>query len=567
MRASALRARYQRLMLFFTAVAAGFIFWDVILPRIGLSGLARRTRSQRLRGLAARFRTLAIRMGGVMIKVGQFLSSRLDVLPPEITAELSGLQDEVPPEAIEDIRLLAEAELGAPLQERYEFFDPVPLAAASLGQVHRARLCNQPSQGQSYCDVVVKVQRPYIDQLIEIDLKAIRIVGGWLEHYRPIRDRVNIQALIAEFSETIRAEVDYLAEGHNAEIFSDNFKDLPKVHVPRVVWSHTTRRVLTLEDVFAIKITDYEAIRAAGVDPSEVARQLLDTYLKQIFDDGFFHADPHPGNLFVTPLPGQTDDGRKPWQLTFVDFGMVGQVPDRLRAGLREVLISVGTRDAHRLTRTFQSLDMLLPTADLKQLEQMEAQVFNMVWGKSMSELREMSYDEMYQFAEQFRDVMYSMPFQLPENMLLLGRTISILSGMCTGLDPDFNLWGQIAPYVGKLVADEVGSNWRVWLDEIGNIVKELIALPSQAGRVLGQVERGGLTVQAPSINRQIYGVERAINRLTAGIVFAGFLVGSVILYDAGHILPAGGFFGAGIVTLLWMIVTSRGRHPRRPPI
>ena len=566
MRESALRARYQRLMLFFIGVAAGFIFWELILPRIGLAGLARRTRSARLRRLAARFRNLAIRMGGVMIKVGQFLSSRLDVLPPEITNELAGLQDEVPPENFEDIRRLTELELGASLEEKYEFFDPTPLAAASLGQVHRARLCTNASQEQPYCDVVVKVQRPHIDQLIEIDLKTLRVVGGWLEHYRPIRERANVPALIEEFSTTIREEVDYLAEGRNAEIFSDHFKNHPRVHVPRVVWSHTTRRTLTLEDVFAIKITDYEAISAAGVDRSEVARQLLDTYLKQIFDDGFFHADPHPGNLFVTPLPGQTEEGHKAWQLTFVDFGMVGRVPDHLRDGLREMLIAVGTRDAPRLTRTFQSLDVLLPSADLKQLELMEAQIFNMVWGKSMNELREMSYEEMYQFADQFRDVMYSMPFQLPENLLLLGRTLSILSGMCTGLDPDFNLWDQIAPYVSKLVADEVGSNWRVWPDEIGNVAKELIAIPSQAGRVLSQIERGSLTVQAPSIGWQIYGVERAINRLTAGIIFAGFLMGSVILYDAGHLVPSGVLMGASLITLLWTIFASRGRHSRRPP-
>jgi len=566
MSAAALRARYQRLMLFFSGVATGFIFWEVILPRIGLASLARRTRSERLRRLAARFRTLAIRMGGVMIKVGQFLSSRLDVLPPEITSELAGLQDEVPPEDFEDIRRLTEVELGAPLEEKYEFFDPTPLAAASLGQVHRARLCRDASLEQPFCEVVVKVQRPYIDQLIEVDLKTLRIVGGWLEHYRPIRERANIPSLIEEFSATIREEVDYLAEGRNAEIFSDHFKDHPKVHVPRVVWSHTTRRALTLEDVFAIKITDYEAISTAGVDRSEVARQLLDTYLKQIFDDGFFHADPHPGNLFVTPLPGHTDEGRQAWQLTFVDFGMVGHVPDHLRDGLRELLISVGTRDTARLTRTFQNLDILLPSADLKQLEQMESQIFNMVWGKSMSELREMSYDEMYQFADQFRDVMYSMPFQLPENLLLLGRTLAILSGMCTGLDPDFNLWNQVAPYVSKLVADEVGSNWRVWLDEIGKTVKDLLAIPSQAGRVLSQIERGSLTVQAPTIGRQIGGVERAINRLTAGIIFAGFLMGSVILYDAGHLVPSAVLLGASLVTLVWTVFSSRGRHPRRPP-
>jgi predicted unusual protein kinase regulating ubiquinone biosynthesis (AarF/ABC1/UbiB family) len=562
MKASLLRARYRRIMFFFTGVAINFIFWEVILPRLGLRALARRTRSNRYRRAAAQFRTLAIRMSGVMIKVGQFLSSRLDVLPAEITDELAGLQDEVPPEKFEDIRKLAEADLGVPLHEKYESFEETPLAAASLGQVHRARLCVTDAGGD-YCNVVVKIQRPFIDQLIEVDLSALRQVGGWLQKYPPISRRVDVPSLVEEFSTSIREEVDYLAEGRNAEIFSKNFKDIPRVHVPRVVWTHTTRRVLTLEDVFAIKITDYDAVSAAGIDRAEVARQLLDTYLKQIFEDGFFHADPHPGNLFVTPLAGQTEDGKPAWQLTFVDFGMVGRVPDTLRAGLREVLIATGLQDAARLIHSFQTLHVLLPSADLKQLEQMSASMFDMFWGKSMDELRQLSPEEMFQFADRFRDLMYNMPFQLPQNLLLLGRTVAILSGMCTGLDNDFNLWNQLGPYATKLVSQEVGSNWRVWLDEAGNILKELVAIPSKLGRVLSQIERGDLTVQVPTVSRQVAYLEKAVNRLAGSLVFGSFLLGSVMLYNAGKDLYAGILIGAAGLTLVWLIFFGRGR-PRR---
>jgi predicted unusual protein kinase regulating ubiquinone biosynthesis (AarF/ABC1/UbiB family) len=557
MKASQLRARYRRIMIFFVIVTISFIFWEVILPRIGLRRFTRRTRSNRYRNTAARFRLLAIRMGGVMIKVGQFLSARLDVLPEEITEELAGLQDEVPPEKFDDIRNLAEAEFGVPLKEKFDSFDENPLAAASLGQVHRARLCVEDPSG-SFCDVVVKIQRPFIDQLIEVDLSALRRVGGWLERYPPVSKRVDVPSLVEEFSATIREEVDYLAEGRNAEIFAEKFKDVPRVHVPRVVWDHTTRRVLTLEDVYAIKITDYEAITAAGIDRAEVATTLLDTYLKQIFEDGFFHADPHPGNLFVTPMTGTAD-----WKLTFVDFGMVGRVPDSLRNGLREMLIAVGTQDAARLIRSFQTLHVLLPSTDLRQLEQMSASMFDMFWGKSMEELREMNPEQMFAFADRFRDLMYSMPFQLPQNLLMLGRTVAILSGMCTGLNPQFNLWGQLAPYASSLISKEAGSNWRVWLDEAGNMLKESIAIPSKFGRVLSQVERGDLMVQAPVLSRQVGHLERAVNRLTGSVLFAAFLVGGILVFDGGretisYIL----FAGAGF-TLVWMIFFIRG-GPRR---
>ena len=562
MRVSLLRTRYRRIMSFFTSVAINFIFWEVISPRLGLRTLSRRTRSERYRRVAARFRRLAIQMGGVMIKVGQFLSSRLDVLPLEITEELAGLQDEVPPEKFEDIRREAEADLSVSLSEKFDSFEETPMAAASLGQVHRARLCVNDSAGE-FCDVVVKIQRPYIEKLIEVDLSALRKVGGWLQKYPPVAKRVDVPSLLEEFSTTIREEVDYLAEGRNAEIFSDNFKDVPRVHIPRVVWSHTTRRVLTLEDVFAIKITDYEAITAAGIDRAEVARALLDTYLKQIFEDGFFHADPHPGNLFVTPLPAKTEDGKTAWQLTFVDFGMVGHVRENLHDGLREVLIAVGIQDAARLIRSFQTLQVLLPSADLKQLEQMSASMFDMFWGKSMDELRKLSPEEMFRFADRFRDLMFSMPFQLPQNLLMLGRTVAILSGMCTGLDNDFNLWNQLAPYATKLVSQEVGSNWRVWLDEAGNILKELIAIPSKAGRVLSQIERGDLTVQAPTVSRQIVSLERAVNRLTGGLVFATLLIGGVMLYNAGSEVYAGILLGGSGLTLVWIIFFNRGT-PRR---
>lgn len=560
---SRLHARYRYIMSFFSRAVASFIFWELVLPRLGLRTLTRQTRSRRSRQIASRFRAMAIRMGGVMIKVGQFLSSRLDILPAEITDELSGLQDEVPPEDFDAIRGLAEAELGARLEDVFERFEPDPLAAASLGQVHRARLQANAAEAAGFQDVVVKIQRPFIEQLVEVDFSALHRVAGWLMHYGPIRKRVNVPALVKELETTVYQEIDYLAEAGNAETFSKNFAERRRIHVPRVITSLTTKRVLTLENVFAIKITDYDAITAAGIDRSQVAKVLLDTYLKQIFEDGFFHADPHPGNLFVTPIPA-TGEKKAGWRLTFVDFGMVGVVPDNLSEGLHDLLIGVGTRNASRVVQSFQTLDVLLPGADLKLIEQAESQLFDRFWGMSMSELRSFDHREMMQFAMQFRELMYEMPFQLPHNLLLLGRTVAILSGMCTGLDPNFNLWAQLSPYARKLITEEGSSNWEVWLDELGGLVKELIALPAQTGRVLTRMERGELTVNTPLANRQIYHLEGAVNRLAGSVVFAAFLFGGVLLYRGGDITPAYVFWGLSGVSLLWMMFFSRGHSPWR---
>jgi predicted unusual protein kinase regulating ubiquinone biosynthesis (AarF/ABC1/UbiB family) len=563
MQKSRLRARYLHILTFFARAILSFIYWELLLPRIGFRGLVRRTRSRRSRDLAVRFRAMAIRMGGVMIKVGQFLSSRLDILPPEVTEELSGLQDEVPAEDFEAIRRLAEDELAAPLEQLFERFEADPLAAASLGQVHRARLRVDAAEADQFRDVVVKIQRPFIDQLIEVDFSALHRVAGWIMHYGPIRKRANVPALVKELEDTVHQEIDYLAEAGNAETFQNNFAERKRIHVPRVVRSRTTKRVLTLENVHAIKVTDYDAITAAGIERGQVAKVLLDTYLKQIFEDGFFHADPHPGNLFVTPIPA-TEDKKASWRLTFVDFGMVGTVPDNISVGLRQMLIGIGTRDASKVVGAFQTLDVLLPGADLKLIEQAESQLFDRFWGMSMNELRNVDHREMRQFAMQFRELMYEMPFQLPHNLLLLGRTVAILSGMCTGLNPQFNLWDQLVPYARKLLTEEGASNWDVWLDEIGDLLRELIALPAQTGRVLTRMERGELVVNTPHANRQLYHLEGAVNRLTGAVVLAAFLLGGVFLYNAGDRIPAYVFWGMSVVTLLWMMFFSRGHSPWR---
>ncbi len=558
---SRLRARYWRIVFFFARVTLSFIFREIVAPKIGLGRWVERTRAEWSRQIAVRFRALAIRMGGLMIKVGQFFSARLDVLPPEITDELAGLQDEVPPEPFDAIRVLAEAELGSPLAEHYASFDPNPLAAASLGQAHRACLMDADAEAAGFVEVVVKVQRPYIEQIVEVDLSALRRVGGWLSRYKPVARRADVPALVEEFAVTTRHEVDYLAEADNAERFAQNFRGRAQVSIPRVVRELTTRRVLTLEDVSAIPLGDYEAITEAGIDRVEVANVLFDTYLKQIFEDGFFHADPHPGNLFVTPLETIRPDGRRDWRLTFIDFGMVGTVPEYLREGLREVVVGVATQDGPRVVRAFKRLNVLLPSADLRLIELASMQAFDRFGGMSMSDLRDVDQAEIMSFAMQFRELIFDLPFQIPENLLLLGRSIGILSGMCSGLDPQFNLWTSIAPYASQLVSDEDTSRVQTVFAEIVKFAQTAIALPGRADRVLTVMERGELSVQTPRLEMRVRRVERAVSRVGVTLVFAAVLLAGAVVYTADAVFGRW-LMAASLLPLAYLMFSRRGRHP-----
>ncbi len=560
MKQSILQARYRRIVFFFARVTAGFIAWEIVLPRLGLGRLAERSRTRRARRTAVRFRALAVAMGGLMIKVGQFLSARLDVLPPEITGELAGLQDEVPPEDFAAIREVAHSELALPLSEHFAWVDPEPLAAASLGQVHRARLQDADADEAGFRDVVVKVQRPHIQQIIEVDLAALRRVGGWLARYRPIADRADVPALVEEFAATTLEEVDYLAEARHADTFAANFADDPRVSVPRVIRRLSAARVLTLEDVTALKLGDRDALVAAGIDPAEVATVLADTYLQQIFVDAFFHADPHPGNLFVTPRPDAAPDAPR-WTLTFIDFGMVGRVPDGLRDGLREGLIAAATQDGARLVGSLRTLGVLLPGADVRLIERATMQVFERFGGLTMDELRTIDPAEMMQFGLQFRDLMLAMPFQLPENLLMLGRSIGILSGICTGLDPHFNIWATITPYANRLLADEGRSATRTVVDEGQKLARLALTLPGRADRVLGVVERGELDVRTPLLTLQVRRLERAVNRTSGVLIFAALLIAGAVLAASDPTLGRW-LMGASVPVLLWALLTGRRGHP-----
>jgi predicted unusual protein kinase regulating ubiquinone biosynthesis (AarF/ABC1/UbiB family) len=528
-----MRARYRRIIRFAARYLVQTWWYELFLPRIGLGRISARNRSARLRRLAQRFHVLAVDLGGLMIKVGQFMSSRLDVLPPEITKELEGLQDEVPPVPFPAIQALAEAELGVPLDRAFSFVDSSPLAAASLGQVHRARLAEPDVSETGLLDVVVKIQRPGIDQIIDVDLRALRRVAGWLTHVRIVSDRVDMPALVEEFAATSLEEIDYLHEAANAERFADDFANDPRVSVPEIVWERTTRRVLTLQDVTAIKINDSDGLRAAGIDPSEVANDFAAVMFDQLFVNGFFHADPHPGNIFVTPLAGAgrtNGDGSRSWKFTFVDFGMMGAVPTALRQGLRKLLIAAASRDGNGMVNGIREVGVLLPSADTAELERAMTKLFARFGGMGFAELQKVDPREFRAFAIEFGDVVRSLPFQLPENFLLIVRAMSLTSGMCSSLDPAFNIWNAVEPYSAQLIRDEGGNVVQDFAKQALSTVSLVARLPGRIDSLITRIDDGNITVQTPRLDRRLASIERGIRQAIAAVIFAALLIGGILL-------------------------------------
>jgi predicted unusual protein kinase regulating ubiquinone biosynthesis (AarF/ABC1/UbiB family) len=511
-----MRARYRRILRFATRYLVQAWWYELFLPRIGLERLAAQGRPARLTRIARRFPVLAFDPGGLMIKVGQ----------SEITTELAGLQDGVPPVPFPAIRALAEAELGATLERVFSFVDERPVAAASLGQVHRARLSDDDAAQTGLLDVVVKIQRPGIDRVIDVDLRALRRVAGWLSRVRVVSDRVDVPALVEEFAVTSLQEIDYLHEAASAERFAEDFEHDDRVCVPELVWERTTRRVLTLQDVTAIKINDVDGLRAAGIDPSQVANDFAAVMFDQLFVHGFFHADPHPGNIFVTPLTGT---GRK-WKFTFVDFGMMGEVPEGLRKGLRRLLIAAASRDGKGMVDGIQAVGALLPTADTADLERAMTKLFGRFGGMGFAELQKVDPREFRAFAIEFGDVVRSLPFQLPENFLLIVRAMSLTSGMCSSLDPAFNIWNAVEPYSAQLIRDETGNVIQDYAKQAITTLGIVARLPQRVDNLITRIDEGSITVQTPRLDRRLASIERGIRQAIAAVIFAALLVGGILL-------------------------------------
>ena len=550
--------RYRKLRRFVVGVFLHAFWWDIVLRQPGLRRL-RQPPLPRWHEIARSYRLLAIDLGGVLIKLGQFLSTRVDVLPHEITQALSGLQDEVPPAAVEKIKAAVETDLKEPISDLFVEFEGEPVGSASLAQVHSAVLAD----GER---IVVKVLRPGIQVLVETDLAAIALAARWLKLWRPVRRRVDLDRMVEEFSRTTRAELDLEAEGRNAERIAADFSDDPQVYFPRIHWGFSGSSTLTMEDVSFIKIADQEGLSRAGIDRAAVARKLYQTYMRQIFVTNYIHADPHPGNIFVRPLGGaegdETEGGRE-FQLVFVDFGMMAEVPERLRSALREYAIGLGLRDAHRVVHSYVAAGVLLPGADLKRLEEVHEEMFTRFWGVRLGEMRDFALKQAGYFMRQYWDLILDVPFQAPVELLFVSRAVGLLAGLATSLDPEFDPWSETIPFAQELAKEELREEAGDWMDQVVQHGQLILRLPMQTERVLTLAQRGKITVQAslaPDAERAIQRLDKTLRRLVWVVLSAGTLIAGLLLYLGLPERPWGWILMAGSALLLvWAFLPGFG--------
>ncbi len=441
------------------------------------------------------FRLTAVALGGLLIKLGQFLGARADLLPAEALDELAALHDEVPPERFEDIKAALEREWRAPIGTVCAAIEPEPTGSASLGQVHRARL----HDGRL---VAIKVRRPGISAIVRTDLRTLRFVLRIVGALAPAANRItDLDALYREFRRTVYEELDYQQEGRNAERFAAIFADDPYILAPGVIWEHSTRRALVLQWMHGIKITHFAALDAAGVDRDALANRLAGAYFKQVLEAGFFHADPHPGNIFVQPGPPGTAEDR----LVFVDFGMVGVITQRMRSGLRDCFEGVVLGDPALFVRGLDLLGFLSESADRRAIEQVVAAMLVRFGGMPAGRMREVDPRDVV------RDVgpaLYDQPVRLPAEFAFFARAVGILLGLVVGLSPRFSFLEVATPYAREFMGqggiagilrllgiDSVETLGRDLLREGVATARMLRTLPGRLDRLLASVERGELRV------------------------------------------------------------------------
>jgi len=511
-------------------------------------GVTEAKQAARRKSQAVWIRTTLLDLGPTFIKIGQLFSTRADIFPSEYVEELAKLQDKVPAFSYEQVETIIEQELGKKIPELYQSFEPIPLAAASLGQVHKAVL----HSGEA---VVVKVQRPGLKKLFEIDLQILKGITRYFQNHPKWGRGRDWLGIYEECCRILWEEIDYLNEGRNADTFRRNFRTYEWVKVPRVYWRYTSSRVLTLEYMPGIKISQYEAIEAAGLDRKVIARQGAEAYLHQLLNNGFFHADPHPGNIAVSPNGA----------LIFYDFGMMGRIKTNVREGLMQTLFGIASKDGDRVVKSLVDLGALAPTEDMGPVRRSVQYMLDHFMDQPFENQSVAAIsDDLYEIA-------YDQPFRFPATFTFVMRAFSTLEGVGKGLDPEFNFMEVAKPYAMQLMTNMNGSEGNSFLNELSRqavqVSSTALGLPRRLEETLEKLERGDVRVRVRSLE-----TERLLRRqtnvqlgTTYAVIVAGFTLCATILLVKEYLWLAmlAGLIAAAVSGLLIRLLMRLDRYDR----
>jgi len=548
------RLRYFKRFRQISAVLVRYGFGE-FLDRAGLGTIFQRTRRLFLRRPAAiiqlnycqRIRQALEELGPTFIKLGQVLSTRPFLIPPDLVLELSKLQDQVGPFPFVQAQNIVEQELGKPLSETFTSFEEKPIASASLAQVHRASLSNGST-------VAVKVQRPGIKSVIEADMNILKTLADLAVRHIPESRPYDPQGLVEELAKTTRQELDFVNEGQNIEIFRTNFAELPEVRIPKVFWPLTTPLVLTTEFIQGIKISELSQLKARGLDPKLIAQRGAEIVCKQVFDYGFFHADPHPGNILIL------DNNI----IAPLDFGMVGTLSESQMEELSDILSAFVEGNVQRIVRVFLESEIVDENANLRRLEIDISSFLHRVKRQPLGRLnmKDLFWDA-YQIFKRY-------DMKARAELMLLSKALVTYEELARSLDPDFQMAEQIKPYVSKLIKKRFAPGQFI-KDSIGGLsdIRKLASdLPFEVKRILQKSRKGEMTLEMrhKDLDKLMLEIDRSSNRLSFALIIAAIIVGSslIIKLEIGYkvfgfsVLGLLGFLFAGILGVGLVIAILR---------
>jgi ubiquinone biosynthesis protein len=495
-------------------------------------------------------------LGPTYIKLGQLMSGRGDLLPPGFTEELTKLLDAAPAFAYEEAVKQIERELGHPPEDIFASFERTPIAAASIGQVHRAVLSNGDR-------VVVKVQRPNIHQTVKSDLDLLARQAQFLERRSEAARNYNLIEIVEELGYSLRNELDYTSEAQNIDRFYQAYADDPNIRIPRVYWEYTTRHVIVMEELDGIKLTEMDRLKREGYDLAAIAEIGTNFYMKQIFEDGFFHADPHPANIMVV------DD-----QLVVLDFGMVAFLSKQLRDDLGDLLIAVINQDIGRAVTVMVRMGVITRSTNLRELERDIHRLLVRYLGLPLYQM------DVANILKEIFSISFMHHIRLPSDFALLIRTVIILNSVGSQLDPDYRLVASLEPFVSQIVRDRInvtriGMNAMRSFEAVNTLLQRF---PNRLDDLWDQLDSGDLTVgvSVRDLRMIIQRVDRIANRVAFALIVASLIVGSALILMGGSeiqtlfripglniAIPVAqvSFILAGLTGawLLWSILRSRG--------